>query len=68
VHPDATPVENTPVRPKPHPESGGRGVLALAYAGKLLPELEVCQHRRERPGVYCMDGSTRAKTAERACR
>jgi len=29
VHPDATPVENTPFRPQPHPESLRRTVCPL---------------------------------------
>jgi hypothetical protein len=39
----------------------GDGVLALAYTGELFPALEVCQHRRERLGVYCKARSTRTK-------
>src|SRR5215469_6937652 len=43
VHPDATPVENTPIWLKPHPKFG-RGTACSLWpdTGKLLPALKVC--------------------------
>ena len=65
VHPDATPVDNTPIRPKPHPQSGWATLCSFwPDTGELLPALEVRQHRRERLGTAWPDQRERRSDQE----